>query len=131
MTLLRRLLKAQAALWTLCSVVALIAPGWVVDDLLGQLPVDVVWIRTAAMMGIVLALLMVLVAQRIEDVWWWSWAFAALDAGTATVFAAHAVFGPPEGAAVWPWWSLAAVNGAFGAGVLVGMGRAGQEKPFS
>jgi hypothetical protein len=130
MTLLRRLLKVQAALWVLGSLGALIAPGWLVEDVLGQPPLDTVWIRAAAVMGLVLALLMVLVAQR-GEVWWWSWAFAALDVGTATVFAAHALLGAPDGAAGWPWWSLAATNAAFGAGLLVGMGRAGQERPFT
>ena len=130
MTLLRRLLKAQAALWTVCSAVALVAPRWLVEDLLGQPPLDVVWIRTAAVMGIVLALVMVLVAQRIDELWWWSWAFAILDVGTATLFALHAVLGRPDGAAAWPWWSLAALNGAFGAALLVGMATAGHEKPF-
>jgi hypothetical protein len=131
MTLLRRLLKAQAALWTLGSAVALIAPGWLVENLLDQPAVDVVWIRTAAVMGIVLALVMVLVAQRIDEVWWWSWVFAILDVGTATVFGGHAVLGTPQGAALWPWWSLAGLNGAFGAGLLAGMATAGQEKPFT
>ena len=36
----------------------------------------------------------------------------------------------PEGAEAWPFWALAAVNGVFGAGLLVGMGIGGQEKPF-
>jgi Na+/melibiose symporter-like transporter len=130
MTLLRRLLKAQAALWTVCSAVALVAPRWLVEDVLGQPTLDVVWIRTAAVMGIVLALVMVLVAQRIDELWWWAWAFAILDVGTATLFAVHALLGPPEGAEVWPWWLLAALNGAIGAGLLVGMATAGQEKPF-
>jgi len=41
------------------------------------------------------------------------------------------LFGVPEGAAVWPWWGLAAINAAFGALLLAGMGLAGHEKPFA
>ena len=93
------------------------------EDLFGQ-PVlaDYVWVRAAAVMGVVLALLMVLVAQKIDELWWWSWAFAVLEVGTATVFAINAAFGVPEGADAWPFWALAIVNGGFGAGLLVGMG---------
>jgi len=69
-------------------------------------------------------------AQKIDELWWWSWAFALLEVGTATAFAINAMFGVPEGADAWPFWVLAAVNGAFGAGLLVGMGIGGQEKPF-
>jgi len=129
--LLRRLLKVQAALWLVWSLATGLFPRWVMEDLLGQ-PVlaDYVWVRAAAVMGAVLALLMVLVAQKIDELWWWSWAFALLEVGTATAFAINAMFGVPEGADAWPFWVLAAVNGAFGAGLLVGMGIGGQEKPF-
>ncbi|MGZ8629899.1 MAG: hypothetical protein ACXWZF_02895 [Actinomycetota bacterium] len=131
MTLLRRLLKAQAALWFVWSVAVGLVPRWVLEDVFGQ-PVlaDYVWVRAAAVMGIVLALLMVLVAQRIDDLWWWSWAFAVLEVGTATVFVINAMFGVPTGADAWPFWALATVNGLFGAGLLVGMGISGQERPF-
>ncbi|MGZ8581452.1 MAG: hypothetical protein ACXWW9_09240 [Actinomycetota bacterium] len=131
MTLLQRLLKAQAALWFVWSVAVGLVPRWVLEDVFGQ-PVlaDYVWVRAAAVMGIVLALLMVLVAQRIDDLWWWSWAFAVLEVGTATVFVINAMFGVPTGADAWPFWALATVNGLFGAGLLVGVGISGQERPF-
>jgi hypothetical protein len=47
------------------------------------------------------------------------------------VFAINAMFGVPEGAAAWPWWILAGVSAAVGAGLLAGLGIAGQEKPFA
>lgn len=131
MKLLRRLLKVQAALWLLWSVATGLFPRWVLEDLFDQPALaEYAWVRAAAVMGAVLALLMVLVAQRIDDLWWWSWAFAVLEVGTATVFAINAIFGVPEGAEAWPFWSLAIVNGLFGAGLLVGMGVGGQERPF-
>ncbi|HVF08061.1 MAG TPA: hypothetical protein VNC60_05745 [Actinomycetota bacterium] len=131
MKLLRRLLKIQAGLWVLWSLAVGLVPRWVLERAFGQPALgDHVWVRAAAVMGFVLALLMVLVAQRIHDLWWWSWAFALLGAGTATVFALNALFDVPEGAPAWPFWVLAAVNGGFGAGLLVGMGIAGQEKPL-
>lgn len=131
MKLLRRLLKLQAALWFVWGLATLAVPAWVLENLLGQPPLSqYAWIRAAGVMGVVLAMLMVLVAQKIEDLWWWSWAFAVLEVGLATVFAMTASFGLPDRAAAWPWWLLAAMNGALGAGLLVGMGGAGQEKPF-
>ena len=77
--------------------------------------IDDAWLRALGVIAVVLALLMMLVAQRLEDVWWWAWAFVVLEAGTATVFMLHALFGLPDGASTWSWWLLAIVNGAFAA----------------
>lgn len=132
MTFLRRVLSAQAGLWALFGFVVGTAPGWLLETVAGQPALtDDAWLRALGVIAVVLALLMVLVAQRLEDVWWWAWAFAVLEAGTATVFALHALFGLPEGASAWSWWLLAGVNGVVAALDLVGLGLAAQEKPFS
>jgi hypothetical protein len=131
MTFLRRVLSAQAALWAVFGSVVAIAPRWLVHTVAGQPVPDETWFRATGVMAIALALTMVLVAQRLEDVWWWSWAFVVLEAGTATVFALHALFGLPEGASAWSWWLLAGVNGVVGALDLVGLGITAQEKPFA
>ncbi len=133
MKLLRRLLKVQAApvgssgAWRSASL-----PPWVLEDLLGQPALaDYVWVRAAAVMGVVLALLMVLVAQRIDDLWWWSWAFAVAGGRHRDRLRVNARVRPARrrrGVAFW--WTLAVVNGAFGAGLLIGMGLGGQEKPI-
>lgn len=131
MTILRRLLNLSAALWCLWGLVTLVAPAWLLEGVLDQPPLSqYAWIRAGGVMAIVLGLLMVLIAQRIIEVWWWSWAFAVLEVGVATVCAMTALVGLPDGAAAWPWWALAALNAAIGAGLLIGMGAAGQEKPF-
>lgn len=132
MTFLRRVLSAQAALWAVFGFVVGIAPGWLLETVAGQPALtDDAWLRALGVMAVVLALLMVLVSQRLEDVWWWAWAFVVLEAGTATVFVLHALFGLPEDAAAWSWWLLAFANGVVGALELVGLGLAAQEKPFS
>jgi hypothetical protein len=132
MTFLRRVLSAQAALWAMFGIVVGIAPGWLLETVAGQRPLtDDAWLRALGVIAVVLALLMVLVSQRLEEVWWWSWAFVVLEAGTATVFVLHALFGLPEDASAWSWWLLAFANGAVGALDLVGLGLAAQEKPFS
>jgi hypothetical protein len=131
MALLRRVLYWQATLWATSALLQLAAPRWVLETVFRQ-PVapDVTYVRAMGVMAIAFALLMVLVAQRIEDVWWWSWAFALTDAALATVSGLNALFGPVEGSATTLWWLVAAVNVAFGAALLAGMARAGQEKPF-
>jgi hypothetical protein len=130
-TLLRRLLKINAALWAVWSLAVIIAPATIIEDVLSQpAPPGYGWVRASAVMGLVLAMLMVLVSQKLDELWWWSWAFAILEVGTATVFALTALFGLPDGAAAWSWWALAVVNGGMGAGLLASMGIAGQEKPF-
>jgi hypothetical protein len=131
MALLRRVLYWQATLWTASGLLQLAAPRWVLETVFRQ-PVapDVTYVRAMGVMAIAFALLMVLVAQRIEDVWWWSWAFALTDAALATVSGLNALFGPVEGSATTLWWLFAAADLGFGAALLAGMARAGQEKPF-
>jgi hypothetical protein len=124
MTLLRRVLIAQAIVWAAWSLAIGLAPRSVFVTLLSQrrLP-DYALIRASAVMGIVLAFLMVLVARRIDDPSWWAWAFVALDLGVATVFALNALFSLPAGSSELMWWLAAVVNAAFGGLLVVGMGR--------
>ena len=132
MTFLRRILTIQAALWGILGAVMTVVPRWAAETVAAQPPLpDDTWLRALGVMAIVLALLMVLVSQRLEDVWWWAWAFVVLEAGTATLFAIHVLIGLPRGVAIWPWWLLALANGAVGALELVGLGLTAQEKPFA
>jgi len=131
MTFLQRVLKLQAALWAVTGALLIFVPRWLLHDAFGQPPMrEHAWVRAAGVMAVVLAMLMVLVAQRVSDVWWWAWSFALLAAGTATVFVLNAAFGLPTGADAWPWWSLGGVHASFGALDLVGITAAGREKPI-
>lgn len=130
MSILRRVLYWQAAAWALGSLPELLAPRWFLERLFDQTPYpDHAYVRAAGAMAIGLAMFMVLVAQRIEDVWWWSWAFVVVDALLATICVLSALFGPQEGSGTVLWWLLGGGNVAFGAALLVGMGVAGQEHP--
>ena len=130
MIILRRTLKAGAAL-LLVTFVPLGAAPRTVLEMLGQQPVvDTAWLRMFAVAGVVLALLHILVAHRIQDVWWWSWAFALFDAGVATVAIVNATLGLPKGSTAWPWLLFGGVSLVFLALYLIGLARAGREKPF-
>jgi hypothetical protein len=121
----------MAATWAACGVAVAIAPRWVLVSLFDQRPYpDYAYVRATGVMSVGLAMLMVLVAQRLDDIWWFSWTFALVGAALATISTLNALFGVPDGSGVLLWWIFAVVNIAFTAGVLVGMGQAGQEKPF-
>jgi hypothetical protein len=80
--------------------------------------------------SVVLALFMVLVSQHAAETWWWAWGFAILEAGVATVAILNAVLGVPQGASTTTWWAIGIGAIAFGALDLIGVARAGQDKPI-
>jgi hypothetical protein len=128
--LLRRVLRWQAVLWAAFGLVLVVAPGWLVEAVFDQPALgEDAWLRVAGVMAIALAGHMVLVGHRIEELWWWTWAFALLEVGTASVFLLNALVGVPAGAAAWPWWVLGGVNGGFGLLQLAGIAKAGTERP--
>ena len=132
MTFLRRVLTAQATLWAAFGFVVGVAPGWLLETVADQPTLtDDAWIRALGVIAVVLALLMVLVSQRLEDVWWWSWAFLITTAAVTTVTGLHLLFGERTGNSNWLWAIFAGVNGLFTVGMLFGLGRAAQEKPFA
>ena len=131
MSLLRRVLGIGAAVLVLVGVPLALIPGTILERLLGQRPLgDDVWIRVLAVALIVLGLFHVLIIRKLDEVWWWSWAFVIFDGVSAIVVILHAAIGVPEGSAVWPWWLYGATSGAFAALYVAGIARAGQEKPF-
>jgi len=128
MTLLKRVLYWQAALWAFSGVALFTVPGWLVERVLDQPPVgDDAWLRAMGAMALVLSLLMVLVAHHLDEAWWWAWAFVILEGATAAIFALNATLGTP-GTAAWPWWLLAVVNALVGAMELVALGKIGLER---
>jgi hypothetical protein len=133
MTLLRRVLKIQAALWAVVGLLCLVAPGSVVDRLsegVGSSAGTDALVRVLGVAAMVLAMLMVLVAQR-ADTWWWAWAFAVLETGVATVAVLQAALGVPEGEPTAAWWLLGTASATFAVLDLVALARAGQERPFA
>jgi hypothetical protein len=131
MALLKRILYLQALVWAVAGGGLVLFPGLILHDLFSQPDyAEYAWVRVVGIQGFVLALVMVMVAHRIDTLWWWSWAFALAAAGLATVFTLTAAFGPAEPAPAWPWWVFAAVNWAFALSLAWGLARTGQEKPI-
>jgi cell division protein FtsW (lipid II flippase) len=128
--LLRRALVWQAALWAAFGLVLVVAPGWVIESVFDQPPLgEEAWLRVSGVMAIALAGLMVLVSHRVEELWWWSWAFVILALASTAVLVLNALVGVPEGAASWPWWALAGVNAGFALIELTALARIGTERP--
>ncbi len=121
MNVLRRTLYLGAAFMALIGLLFATAPRFFLIAVLGQLELpDYAPPRLAGVGALVGAMLMVLVAHKIEDVWWWSWAFVIGAAGFALISLLRAIFGL-SGASVLPWWLLAAGSAALAVLIVFGL----------
>jgi hypothetical protein len=131
MNSLRRILYLQAALWAIAGVALAVVPRQIVVSLFGQPPLsELTWIRLVGVQAVTLAMLMVLVAHRVEDLWWWSWAFAFVETGTAALALLNAGFGLLPGQSGALWWILGAVGAAFAVALLWGLMQTSREQPL-
>jgi hypothetical protein len=131
MTFLRRSLVAFAVVWAGCGAAIALVPRVVLIDLFDQVAYpDYAYVRVCGVAAIGLAMLAVLVSRSLETVWWWSWVFAITAALVATVTALNALFSVPAESGSLLWWTFAVSNAALAAGLLLGLGRAAQQKPF-
>ena len=146
MGLLKRVLYAQAALWTLVGLALAVAPAFVLESVFSQFPyLDYAWARIVGVQLLGAALFSVLVGQSVEDRWWWSWAFVIVNAGVATIAVLTAVFTAdtssavplsqvrtfdvPAGSSTLLWWLIAATEAVLTGFLLWGMAKAGTEQP--
>ena len=128
MTLLGRILRWQSIGSAICGLALVVAPGTIAERLMAQPPTQAGWLRALGVAAIVLAAQMVLVARKLEELWWWSWSFVVLEAGVALAFAATALAGVPTGAPAWPWWTAAAISLGLAALDVAGLAKAGTER---
>jgi hypothetical protein len=131
MKALRRVLSLQAAVWAFAGIALLIAPKFVLVTVFDQSRhQEYAWARLVGIQAVGLAMLMVLVARRIEEVWWWSWAFALVTVITAAVVLLNAAFGlaPHESGVLW--WVFAIIAVGFSLALLFGLFQASKEQPF-
>ena len=131
MNSLRRILCLEAALWALLGAALAVAPRQIVVSLFGQPPLsELTWIRLVGVEAVTVAMLMVLVAHRVEDLWWWSWAFAFLATATAALGLLNAGFGLRLGQSAALWWVIGAVGAAFSVALLWGLLQTSREQPL-
>jgi hypothetical protein len=132
MSLLRRALGAGAVLLLALSAPLVVIPRTIVETVMGQGPTgDDVWIRLFGTAAVALALFHVLVLRKLDDLWWWCWAFVIFDGSMAAIVITHATVGLPDGSAAWPWWVFGAISALFTGLFVVGLAKTGQEKPFA
>jgi len=131
MNMLRRVLYLEAAVWALVGTALVVVPRFVVVTLFDQPPLgEFSWLRLYGIQSVGLAMLMVLVAHRIEQLWWWSWAFAFVTAVSASVVVLNAAFGLSPGQPSLLWWLFGLVAVAFSFGLMYGMYQTSKEQPF-
>lgn len=120
----------QALVWAACGIAIALAPRFVLVTVfdLPLLP-DQGYVRIAGVFGFSLSLLMVLVARRLETLWWFAWAFVLASAGSAIVAVLNALVGLPDGVSPLLWWVFAALSTAFTVGLLAGLAKTGTERP--
>jgi hypothetical protein len=131
MTVLRRALGLGAVLLLVPGVPLIAVPRTIVERVMSQSTGDDVWIRLTGAACIALALFHVLVIRKLDDLWWWCWAFVLFDGSVAAIALTHAAAGLPEDSAAWPWWLLGITTVGFTALYLLGLAKAGREKPFA
>jgi hypothetical protein len=131
MRALRRTLYIQSGVWVLAGLALTIAPKFTLVTIFSQpRHQEFAWMRLLGLQAICLSMLMVLVAHRVEELWWWSWAFAFTTTAMAAVALLNAAFGlgPNESAVLW--WVLSAVTLGFALGLLYGLFVSSREQPL-
>jgi len=129
MAILRRALLAFAAVWAACGLAVVVAPRWLLVTWFDQAPApDYTYVRVCGIAATGSAMLALMISRRLDDVWWWSWAFVLEAGATTVVTASHALFSDPAGS--WFWWLFASINAALTAILLLGIARGGVENPI-
>ena len=121
----------QAAVWLLAGIALAVAPGFVTRALFDGPPhQETAWIRLLGVQAFGLSLFAVLVAQRAEQLWWWSWGFALVAVATSAVALLNAAFGLGPHQSTAAWWAFGLVAVAISLALLYGLASAGREEPF-
>jgi hypothetical protein len=131
MAFLKRTLYLDALVWALVGVALAAFPKFVITTLFDQIPYpEYAWVRIVGIQAFALAMLMVLVAHRVDELWWWSWAFVIPNLGAGLVALLNALFGLRGQSSSVLWWILSGVSLAFAAALAWGLFRTGQERPI-
>lgn len=98
--------------------------------LLRTTPAGAIFVRLGGVQTFAIAMFMVLVAQKIETTWWWSWAFVIADAFLAAVVLFHIAFSVQDGAPTLAWWVILVLCLGFAVALLWGLFKAQQDQPI-
>jgi hypothetical protein len=119
MAFLRRALQLFATVWGASGLAIAFVPRWILVTWFEQVPYpDYTYVRICGIAAVSSAALALMISRRLDDVWWWSWAFV-LETGLTAA-----------GSAAWFWWIFAITNIVLVATLVSGIGRAGTEKPI-
>lgn len=119
----------QAVVWAACGAAIAVAPRFVLVTMFDLSPLpDTGYVRIAGVFSVSLSLLMVLVARRLEQLWWFAWAFVFASSGSALVAGLNAIFGLQGRSSALLWWLFTAASAAFTIGLLAGLARTGTER---
>jgi hypothetical protein len=131
MNVLKRALYIQAGLWALIGVALASAPGFVLVTVFRQPPFyDLAWLRILGLQTFCVGLLMVLVAHRIQELWWWSWAFELVNVLLVAVVVLNAAIGRAPGESAVLWWLFTAVALSLAFNLLWGLFVSSREQPL-
>lgn len=127
MKLLRATLYLQALMAFFAGILFVFLPGLLIDLAGIASPPEHAFMRLYGLQAVVLAMFTVLIAQNLDDHWWWSWAFVFGDLAVALFCVLKAAFGSTPGP-TWPWWGIGLVHLAFGAVLTYAMGVIGTQR---
>ncbi len=128
MELLKRVLYWEAGLLAAGGLFASLFPAWLLQTLFAQPPEPLAWVRIAGVQALGFAMLAVVLARRLEQLWWACWAYVLTSVGIAIVTAGHALVGVPQGVSAVLWWLMAAESVALAAALIIGLAKAGTER---
>jgi hypothetical protein len=127
-SLLKRILYLDALLNAALAAGLIVLPRFLLVDVFAQPAYpDYAFVRVFGVAALALAMIEVLIAQRVEELWWWSWVFVIFEGARAAILTLHVIFGLPEGAGPFMWWLGAGVRWAVAFGLLLAIGRAADE----
>lgn len=128
---LRRALYLQAAVWAVAGTALAVAPRFVLATLFDQGGLgDAIWARLLGVQSVGISMLAVLVAHRVDELWWWSWAFALAAVATAVVAVLHLAFGRRPDEAALLWWVFSGLSVGLALFILAGLYITSRQHPI-
>jgi hypothetical protein len=130
MSLLRKVLILEAAALAIAGVGMLIAPKFLTNTVFNMvlLP-EYAWVRLGGVAAITLAMYCVLMARKIEELWWWAWGMVLGTGVVAILCLAKAALGIGSGSPRVFWGVLGLGALLFALGLMWGIARASSETP--